>query len=204
MENPIDFPDLESFGKNNYIKELDDLKDVINWSQEYFKKNPLINEENLCLLGHSRGGGICILKAAQDQRIKKLITLASVCEFDTRTTAISDLNLWRKKGVAFVLNARTKQQMPHYYQFYENFIAHKDTLNIKKATKILNIPVLIIHGDNDTSVNMQEAKKLHKWYPRSTLKIIEGANHVFNTKHPWIDSTIPSIFSSVIRIISKF
>ena len=30
-ENPIDFPDLEAFGNNNYTKELDDLERVIDW-----------------------------------------------------------------------------------------------------------------------------------------------------------------------------
>ena len=30
-EQPIDFPDLEAFGQNNFIKELDDLDSVISW-----------------------------------------------------------------------------------------------------------------------------------------------------------------------------
>ena len=29
VEQPIDFPDLEAFGNNNYTKELDDLESVI-------------------------------------------------------------------------------------------------------------------------------------------------------------------------------
>ena len=31
VDNPIDFPDLEAFGTNNYTKELDDLETVIDW-----------------------------------------------------------------------------------------------------------------------------------------------------------------------------
>src|SRR4030065_1665260 len=31
LEKPKDFPDLEAFGNNNFIKELDDLEDVIDW-----------------------------------------------------------------------------------------------------------------------------------------------------------------------------
>ena len=31
VEQPIDFPDLEAFGNNNYSKELDDLGSVIDW-----------------------------------------------------------------------------------------------------------------------------------------------------------------------------
>src|SRR5690606_15053818 len=31
MDQPIDFPDLESFAENNYSKELEDLDDLINF-----------------------------------------------------------------------------------------------------------------------------------------------------------------------------
>ena len=31
IENPMDFPDLEAFSENNYSKELQDLKDVLNY-----------------------------------------------------------------------------------------------------------------------------------------------------------------------------
>ena len=31
VQQPIDFPDLEAFGNNNYTKELDDLQSVIYW-----------------------------------------------------------------------------------------------------------------------------------------------------------------------------
>ena len=72
-----------------------------------------------------------------------------------------------------------KQQMPHYYQFYEDFIENEDRLTIKRAVSNLKIPHLIIHGNNDTSVLMKEAKSLHKWNPKSKLEIIDGANHVF-------------------------
>ena len=31
VQNPIDFPDLEAFGNNNYSKELADLSTVLDW-----------------------------------------------------------------------------------------------------------------------------------------------------------------------------
>lgn len=185
MENPIDFPDLEAFGNNNYTKELDDLNDLLNWIQNHFKSNKWVNTSQICLIGHSRGGGIAIIKASEDERIKKFITLASVSDFGTRTYTVGNLKEWKKNGVKYVLNGRTKQQMPHYYQFYEDFKVNEKRLHIESAEKQLKIPHLIIHGDNDTSVKVDEAYTLHQWNPDSVLKIIEGADHVFNTKHPW-------------------
>ena len=204
IENPIDFPDLEAFGQNNYTKELDDLNDVIDWSQNYFLNNSFVNTNNICLIGHSRGGGICILKASQDKRITKLITLASVNDFEKRTATIGDLKEWKEKGVKYVLNGRTKQKMPHYYQFYEDFIANKGRLNIKSATEELTIPQLIIHGDNDASINIEEAVELHRWNPDSKLKIIKGANHVFNTKHPWDANELSPELELVVKLITNF
>ncbi|WP_400075581.1 alpha/beta hydrolase family protein [Winogradskyella sp. R77965] len=204
MENPIDFPDLEAFGNNNYTKELDDLNDVINWLENRFENNSTVDISSICLIGHSRGGGIAILKATEDNRINKLVTLASVSDFGRRTATTGDLNEWRENGVKYVLNGRTKQQMPHYYQFFEDFKANEKRLHIESAIKRLNIPTLIIHGDDDTSVFINEAKELHKWYPKSQLQIIEGANHVFNTRHPWNKNELSAEFETVIAHIISF
>jgi len=97
VKNPIDFPDLKAFANNNYTKELDDLESVINHflAKNYEFKNE-INVNNVTLIGHSRGGGITIIKAAKDSRITNLITLASVCDFGKRTATIGNLEEWKK------------------------------------------------------------------------------------------------------------
>ena len=46
LENPIDFPDLEAFGQNNFIKELDDLETVIKWITENKSYNKIVDIEN--------------------------------------------------------------------------------------------------------------------------------------------------------------
>ena len=204
MENPIDFPDLEAFGNNNYTKELDDLRDVIDWTQSHFKSNEFINTSQICLVGHSRGGGIAILKASEDDRITKLVTLASVSDFGKRSATTGNLKEWKEKGVKYVLNGRTKQQMPHYYQFFENFKANEERLHIESAEKRLKIPHLIIHGDQDTSVKIDEGYALHQWSPNSKLRIIEGADHVFNTKHPWPKENLSPELEIVTQSIINF
>tara|TARA_R110002050_G_scaffold92054_2_gene192837 strand:- start:377 stop:1216 length:840 start_codon:yes stop_codon:yes gene_type:complete len=204
MENPIDFPDLDAFGHNNYTKELDDLDDIISWSQGHFKNNSNINTANISLIGHSRGGGITILKASEDIRITKLITLASVCDFGKRTSTIGNLEEWKQEGIKYVLNGRTKQQMPHYYQFFEDFKANEKRLHIESAEKQLKIPHLIIHGSNDTSVKINEAEALHRWNPKSEFKIIENADHVFNTKHPWNNNDLSQELNLVVENSVRF
>jgi len=204
VEQPIDFPDLEAFGHNNYTKELDDLNQVLDWVETTYAKHSYIDVSNITLVGHSRGGGIVTLKAAEDSRVKNLVSLAGVSDFKSRFPKGSDLDAWKSSGVSFVMNGRTKQQMPHYYQFYENFMANPSKLNIQDATRNLKLPHLIIHGDADTSVDLKEALELHKWHPQSELKVLEGVNHVFGSHHPWDSSELPPSLQQIHSKITHF
>ena len=130
VRQPIDFPDLEAFAENNYSKELDDLETVIDWLFETNLESR-VDLNNITLMGHSRGGGIVVIKAEEDPRIKQVISLASVSDYAKRMTANSDLEQWKKSGVKYVLNGRTKQQMPHNYQFYEDFEKQREIQKYK-------------------------------------------------------------------------
>ena len=110
VENPIDFPDLEAFGQNNYTKELDDLNTIIDWAIKQFRDNENINTNKINLIGHSRGGGIAILKASEDSRITRLITLASVSDFGSRFGSDNEIKEWKEKGVKHILNGRTLEK----------------------------------------------------------------------------------------------
>ncbi|MFD2551433.1 alpha/beta hydrolase family protein [Bizionia sediminis] len=205
IENPIDFPDLEAFAENNYSKELDDLNDLLHalHSEENPHKNDL-NLQDITLIGHSRGGGIATIYAAENRCVNKLITWASVSDFGKRTATTGDLEAWKKTGVKYVLNGRTKQQMPHNYQFYEDFKANETRLNLERAAKTIGIPHLIIHGTADLSVPFKEAEALHTWNPKSILLPIKNANHVFNAAHPWETENLPTALQQVVRASIAF
>jgi pimeloyl-ACP methyl ester carboxylesterase len=194
---PIDFPDLEAFGNNNYTIELDDLQSVIDWVLENVDFADEIDRSNITLIGHSRGGGISVLKASEDKRVTRLITWAAVSSFGDRSATIGELEDWKKNGVKYVLNGRTKQQMPHYFQFFENYKANETRLNIELAVKKLDIPYLIIHGTNDTSISFDEAKLLHNWNPKSEISDIKDADHTFGGKHPWTENYLPKHLQKV-------
>lgn len=200
VEQPIDFPDLEAFAENNYSKELKDLDDMITFltsvENEFLDQ---IDINNISVIGHSRGGGISILKTKEDQRIKKLITWASVSSFGKRTSTTGNLEQWKKDGVKYVLNGRTNQKMPHNFQFYLDFKANEQRLNIEKAVKNINVPHLIIHAKDDPSVLYQEAINLNSWNPKSELFTIKNSNHVFNAKHPWKEKDMPNNLEKVVN-----
>ena len=205
VSQPIDFPDLDAFGQNNYSTELNDLDTVLNWIEDELAQEIQLDQQKITLIGHSRGGGIVTLKTAEDSRIAKVVSLAGVSDFKIRFNIDSEeFREWQQTGVKYVLNGRTKQNMPHYFQFFEDFIQNEKRLTISHAASNITVPHLIIHGDNDTSVRVEEAYALHKWNAKSILKVIEGANHVFGAAHPWTSNELPNEMIQVCQLILDF
>ncbi|GGX07128.1 alpha/beta hydrolase family protein [Aquimarina muelleri] len=197
---PIDFPDLEAFGNNNYIKELDDLNTVVDWvTSPNFEFKNQIDSSNIIVVGHSRGGGIATIKAAEDSRVTKLITWASVSDYKSRFPEGEILDKWREDGVMYIENGRTKQKMPHYFQFYTSYIQNEERLNIAIAAKKNKIPHLIIHGTKDPTVNVQESRQIKDWSTNSELFLVKGADHVFGIKHPWENKSLSTDLEVVLQ-----
>ncbi|QHI37616.1 hypothetical protein IMCC3317_29960 [Kordia antarctica] len=205
MEQPIDFPDLEAFGENNYTKELDDLQFVINHiMKDSFVFSAEANTQHISLIGHSRGGGIVIIKAEEEPKISTVISWAGVSDYASHFPKGEALKEWKQTNVMYVVNGRTKQEMPHFYQFFEDFKANETRLDIERATKNLKIPQLIVHGTSDPAVPLKDAENLHKWNPKSTLEFIEKADHVFGARHPWNELKLPNNLEEVIKTTIKF
>ena len=205
LEEPVDFPDLDAFGENTFTKELDDLDVVFNWiSAEDFSYSSMVDKENIALIGHSRGGGIVTIKAAEDNRVKHLITLASVSDFGSRFPAGPELQTWEKNGITYIENTRTGQQMPHLYNFYSNFKENEERLTISRAAKEVDIPFLIIHGTEDPTVDVSNARQLKKWNPDAELFLLEGSNHVFEASHPWESEDLPTPFKRIVERVTLF
>ena len=199
VDDPHHFGDLEAFGNNNYSKELSDLGVVI----DHFIQHEKVDDQKLILMGHSRGGGISIIKTFEDEKINGLITLASVVTLD-RFPKNEAFKKWEEAGVFYVLNGRTKQEMPHYYQFYEDFKNSEMRFDVERATEMAKAHMLIIHGTNDESVNVKNAEHLHILNPNSELFLIEGANHTFGAKEPWEENDLPKDLNKVVEKSVEF
>ena len=73
--------------------------------------------------------------------------------------------------VPFYLAALYRQSVQPYLI---SWFAYNPAVEIAK----LNIPVLILQGDKDIQVGVEEAEKLHAAHPSSSLYIIKEMNHV--------------------------
>lgn len=203
-ENPIDFPDLTAFSENNYTIELADLEDVINWIVKNDSYKNEVDTDNIILIGHSRGGGTVVIKAAENKLISSVITWNGVSDFASRFPKDKELNAWKDSGFIYVLNGRTNQQMPHKYQFYKDFKENEERLTVKNAVEKLNKPQLIISGEQDDVVLPLEGEKMHLWNPKSTKLLIKGMDHSLGSQHPWTADILPNSLEEAVRLSIGF
>lgn len=205
LEQPVDFPDLEAFGNNNYSTEVGDISRMMDFIyQSNILPRVRIEEENTTLIGHSRGGGMAILAAGLDDRINKLVTLASISDLVRRQPTGALLERWKINGVSHVMNKRTKQQMPHFYQMHEDYMENIHIFDIPMMARKLSIPWLIIHGTSDEVVDFSEAEELRSFNDKSEFEAMEGVNHVFGAKHPWNENKLPEDLNTVLARVRRF
>jgi len=204
IQEPIDFPDLEAFANDNFSIQQDDLQSVIDEVlSPVFKFVSEVNTENVTLIGHSRGGGVVILKAAAEKKITKIVSLAPISTYDTSFPTGKVLENWKKEGVMYVTNGRTQQEMPLYFQLYEDYQKNKASLHISAAAEKLTIPHLIVHGIEDKAVTVDNAELLHAKSKQSELFLL-STDHVFGAKQPWEPNKMPEALQLVTDKIIKF
>jgi len=202
--DPINFGDLKAFGNNNFCKELDDLSLVLDWIEDCQELKGEIDTSKISLFGHSRGGSIVMLKTAEDSRVSKVISWASPSNFLDRLPKKEKLAKWKELGIAYIYNGRTKQNMPMYFQFYENCMKFAERLNIQNAVSKMSIPHLLVHGSEDPTVLLSEAVNIKSWNPNTHLHVIDGANHVLGGFHPYDLEKFPKDLQEAIDVTIKF
>lgn len=194
-EQPTDFVNLEAFGNNNYSKECNDLNTVIDWvlHSDRFPKS----QKEITIIGHSRGGGIAVLVTARHPAVSRVITWASLDDFGKRFPQGTDLEEWKNRGVYHVMNGRTGQQMPHRYQWYEDYLEHVDLQDIKWHALLCKKPAMVIHAIDDESVHVSAAMRLKKWFQNSSILLIDSGGHTFGSSHPWNEDGLPSSLENI-------
>jgi pimeloyl-ACP methyl ester carboxylesterase len=186
-DKPIDFADLIAFSENTFSMELEDLNTVINFA---CNGSSIPTADGVFLIGHSMGGGISIIKTAEDKRVKKLVTMASISGFRNLWTKEAE-EQWKLQGMMYALNSRTGQQMPLKATLLNDLDRNPARLDILAKAAEITQPWLIMHGDNDKTVPVAHAKDLKKAQPNAELMIIKGADHTFNATYPYPLNTLP-------------
>lgn len=154
---------------------------------------------NLAYIGHSMGGAVGVLRAAQDERIKALVSLAGMV--DTKTFAETEFGQETPdEGLMW-----EEADCPLSSTFMKDLC--ETVVNVKPATGefIYRIPWLLIHGTDDDVVLPKDSKNMEELAsleipmqtvegtdrdvvvaendvlkPAIKLVMIDGADHSFN------------------------
>jgi dipeptidyl aminopeptidase/acylaminoacyl peptidase len=202
--NPTEFTELDKFAENTFSLEISELSELIDaYLEGFFGK---VSNTKIGLIGHSRGGGISLLTAKQKKSIYAVATWASVSDFDRYSERQKEN--WRKKGVFEVLNSRTKQVMRLNVSLLEDLEKNKDDLlNIAKSVKELNRPLLIVHGEQDLAVHVEEGEKLYEMSNKNLTRFIKipAAGHTFDVVHPFKGSNpkFEKVLNSTLEFFNK-
>ena len=196
---PEEIIETEKWSFNTYRNEIEELKAVVvYWQNRGHRVN---------LIGHSRGGGISSIAAAELQAvgfpIKSCALWASVSDFEARFPEQPKLEEWRKTDCLKVVNARTGQTLHHRFSFYESFQKEAQNLSIEGAVRKLHCPLFIAHAIDDVSVAAHEAESIARASGTDVLWIQIGG-HTFGTHHPWSMSTLPEPMVELIEATKEF
>ena len=200
--DPNNFTELDKFANNSYSHELSDLRIVMDAVSNGQIGSNIIDPEKIGLLGHSRGGGIVLLHANEDERVKCVVTWSAIAKVERYSE--DTIKKWEKDGFIEFENKRTNQMMRINKEFITDIKKNSEKLNILKAAESLKVPALIVHGDNDESVPVSEADEIYSKLQGygNELEIIEGGTHTFGVKHP-VEGVTPE-FETVVDLTEIF
>jgi pimeloyl-ACP methyl ester carboxylesterase len=180
-----EFDELDRFAHNTFTRELSDLEAVLDrLSAGRIAKADVPPPYAFGLLGHSRGGATCVLKAALRTEVQALVTWSSIASVERYEADY--VATWEAGETVFIPNVRTGQQMPLHRNVLDDIRANRERLDVLAAAASLDIPYLAIHGSEDESVPAAESKALVSAAGTDAdLLLVEGAGHTLNAVHPF-------------------
>lgn len=184
------FSEPERFGHATFSADLTDLKTVVEALHGGDLVEGLARPKPMGLFGHSRGGAAALMFAAREPRAQALVTwsaIGALARWDEET-----IRRWREEGKLDVVNMRTGQVLPLYTDVLDDIAEHASgKLNLLGAAGSIEVPWLIVHGEQDEAVSPGDAKKLHSAVRGGTaeLEMIAGGTHTLGARHPWAGYT---------------
>jgi putative redox protein len=162
------------FTESTYSKQISEMKTAA----AYISNNGAVW---IGLAGHSMGAAIAILTAAHMAEVKAVCALAGRLSGMNATHFLSPdqrRQLQSSGSVAFSSRGRP-------LEISKNFFADADQYNLPEIVGALKPPLLVVHGDADEVIPIQEAyaaKRLNS--AGTTLEVVPDADHMFsNAEH---------------------
>jgi dienelactone hydrolase len=179
------FTEDEAFARDTFTRQLEDVERVrAHVERELGGRRELVDAARLGIFGHSRGGGMALIHAAERGDYRAIATWAAIpdtARFDPETIA-----LWRRQGYVLVPNARTGREHRVDVGFLEDLERNRARLDVQAACRRLAAPTLLVHGEQDDVVPAAALERLAAAVPASCVRAVRipGAGHTLGARHP--------------------
>jgi pimeloyl-ACP methyl ester carboxylesterase len=163
----------DSKGKFEDITISEGIDDALQ-AIEYAKQ---LGYKKIGLFGNSFGGIVGLATASMSKDVNSLCVLCPVSDFKSMLDnkfLERDIDAWKTIGK----NIYKEKDGKRYYLKFDFYEDTKKWIMYDKA-KNINCPTLIIHGDADKTVPLEQSKKTLPLIPNGKLEIIKGADHKF-------------------------
>ena len=183
------FTELEKFSRNTIGKELEDIRALLRAAEEGTYGAGRIDPSRIGIVGHSRGGGVAILSASREPRIRGVAAWATVATFHRYTRHQRDA--WERQGFLPVTVRGLRTRLKFGIEVLRDLEANREVYDLPRAVRALKVPLLLVHGAADVSVRPAEAESLYTVADRSKTEfvVLEGTGHAFGAKHPYRSGT---------------
>ena len=187
MEPPFRrFTALEKFSRNTIGRELEDVRTLVDAAAGGMFAH--VDGARIGVLGHSRGGGVAIIAAARDARLRAVVGWGTVATFQRFTP--HQRAAWERDGFLPVTVRGMKTRLRYGIEVLRDLDANAAAYDIRRAAGGLRAPLLLVHGEADVSVKLDEARSLEAAAcAAGTLVVIPGTGHAFGADHPFRVST---------------
>jgi dienelactone hydrolase len=197
-ERPGVFDRLDLFEENSVAAEIADARIVL----AALCGHPRIDPGRTAVIGHSRGGAVALHLAAESREIGAVVGWAALGAWPRRFTT-EDWRRYGEQGWLEVLNARTGQRMRIGRRLYQELSDPDCRLDPCRAAAAVTAPLLLVHGDADESVPLEESALLVA--ARGALPtervVIPGTGHTFGAVHPFAGTT-PALERAIAETLS--
>jgi len=186
------YPRRDLFRAASWRTHQDDLEAVLAALRAgALPEAAALDPSRVALLGHSMGGGLAVVHAARDPGIRAVVGLAPVARADRFSPR--EKETWRAKGELPIVNTRTGEVLPLGLGYLEDAEARRAELEGPAAATRLPCPLLVVHGEEDTSVPPAEGRSLVEAAIAAgrpaRYSLVPGTQHTFDAVHPFAGPT---------------
>jgi dienelactone hydrolase len=151
----------------------------------------VLDPRRTAFAGHSLGGGLAVLMGCRAPGVRCVAGLAPVARADRFSER--EKATWREKGELPIVNTRTGEVLPLGLGYLEDAVSRAPERDAVAAAARLPCPLLVVHGEDDTSVPPAEGRAIVESAISAgrpaRFALVPGTQHTFDAVHPFAGET---------------